>query len=803
MGCHGQNLSAISRFPLVALVGCLWAGPAPGQVTLPGGRRLDQVDFERHVMGVLGRAGCNAASCHGSFQGKGGFRLSLFGHEPGKDHLAVAREAMGRRVNPADPDRSLLLLKPTGQVRHGGGVRFATGSWEYRVLRGWIAGGAARNRGAGQVAVLSLSEDEVAFARAGEERPVKVTARYPDGGREDVTPFCDFRTNDDAVAVVSNLGLVKALRPGSTAVVVTYLGNVRPLRVLVPAASPPGFRYPDVPERNYIDREVFARLRRLNVVPSELCGDSEFLRRVTIDTIGQLPSPAEVRAFAADKSALKRERKIDELLAHPLHAALWATKLCDVTGNDTRSLDRPYPLQPRASQAWHDWFRKRILENVPYDEIVRGVLCATSREGQTPEAWMKQVRTIDEQFVWGHDSDYAGRKTLDLYWRRRGPVTSEDWGERTAAAFLGIRLECARCHKHPFDRWTQADYRSYANVFGAVAVGSSPESATLIAAENAERRKGLDLNREFHQVREVFVAAEPKLLRDPDTGRPLPARAPGGPEIPFEKGKDPREELFRWFRRPDNPYFARSFVNRVWGHYFAVGIVQPVDDFSLANPPSNPRLLDALARDFVASKFDIRHLERAVLNSRAYQLSSKANASNRDDKVNFARGYLRPMMAEVVLDVLNSALGTKERWGQEARRGARAIEVGASDLSPFLLDNSMYALRRFGRPRRSTACDCERVTAPSVAQKLFLMTDPGVLRKLGHPAGRLQRLLLEEKKTDDEVLEELFLATLSRWPSAEERRAFREHRLKVPDRRALFTDTLWALINTREFILNH
>jgi hypothetical protein len=284
---------------------------------------------------------------------------------------------------------------------------------------------------------------------------------------------------------------------------------------------------------------------------------------------------------------------------------------------------------------------------------------------------------------------------------------------------------------------------------------------------------------------------------------PLPPRAPGGPEIPFEKGKDMREALFAWLRRPDNPFFARNFVNRVWGHYLGVGIVQPVDDFSLANPPSNEKLLDALAKDFVASKFDIRHVERVILNSRAYQLSSKANATNRDDKVNFARGYLRPMMAEVVLDVLNSALGTRERWGTEARRGARAIEVGPSELSPFMIDDTMYALRRFGRPPRTTACDCERVTAPSVAQKLYLMTDPVLLRKLDHPAGRLRRLLLDEKRADEEVLEELFLAALSRCPSADERRAFREHRLKAPDRRAAFTDTLWALINTREFILNH
>jgi hypothetical protein len=789
----------------VALVALLAGVPAATaeEVALPGGRKLGKADFERHVMGVFGRAGCNAAACHGSFKGKGGLRLSLFGSEPDKDFQAVAREALGRLIDADNPEESLLLLKPTGQVPHGGGVRFAKDSWEYRVLRAWIGRGAPRDKGSGQVARLVPDPPEIAFPKAREERQLKVSARYADGSEEDVTAFCTFRTNDDAVAEVSDLGLVRGLRPGSTAVIVSYLGNVRPVPVVVPAESPPGFTYPQVPQHNYVDREVFARLRLLNVVPSDLAGDEEFLRRVTIDTIGRLPSPDEVRAFLADKDPDKRAKKIDGLLAHPLHAALWATKFCDITGNDTLSLDRPFSLQPRASHAWHDWFRKRVHENVPYDEVVRGVLCATSREGQEPEAWMKQVRKIDEQFLWGHDSDYAERKTLDLYWRRREPVSSEQWGERTAAAFLGIRLECAQCHKHPFDRWTQADYRAYANVFGAVAVGRSPEAAGLIAAENAERQKVIDRTVQLHEVREVFLAAEPKVLAHPDTGRPLPAKAPGGPEIPFEKGKDMREALFAWLRRPDNPYFARAFVNRVWGHYFGVGIVQPVDDFSLANPPSNERLLGALARDFVESKFDIRHMERVILNSRAYQLSSRTNETNKLDRVNYAHSYVRPMMAEVVIDVLNSALGTQERWGWGAKPGAQAIELGTSDggLSP-LGENIVYALRRFGRPRRSSACDCQRVTAPSVAQELFLMTDPGLLQKFDDRAGRLQTLLAGPM-TDEEVLEELFLGALSRRPTADERQAFRDYRHKASDRRAAFTDALWALINTREFLLNH
>jgi hypothetical protein len=797
----------MSRVFLVALLGCLAATPASAEVLLPAGRRLERVDFERHVMGLFGRAGCNAAACHGSFKGKGGFRLSLFGYEPDKDFLAVTQQASGR-IDRDHPDDSLLLLKPTGQVSHGGKVRFAKDSWQYQVLRDWIAQEASWKKGSGQVARLIPTPPEIAFAKLGQEQPVKVRARFADDSEEDVTAFCDFRTNDDAVAEVTSAGMVKSLRPGSTAIVVSYRGNVQAVAVLVPIVLPAGVKYPEVSQRTYVDREVFARLRQLNMIPSELCNDWEFLRRLSIDTIGRLPSPDEVRHFLADKDPKKRDKKIDELLGHSLHAALWATKFCDITGNDASSMDVPAALMNRYSQAWHDWFRKRVQENMPYDEIVHGVLCATSREGQEPESWMKQVRKIDDQLFWSHDCDYVERKTLDLYWRRRQPVTAEQWGERTAAAFLGVRLECAHCHKHPFDRWTQADYRAYANVFGAVAVGQSPEAAKLIAAENAQRRKKINkrltglVGEQFYPVRELFLTAHPKVLRHPDTGQPLPAKAPGGPEIPFEKGKDMREVLFGWLRRPDNPYFARAFVNRIWGHYFGIGIVQPVDDFSPANPPSNERLLDALAKDFIDSKFDIRHLERVILTSRVYQLSSKTNATNKPDKVNFAHSYVRPMMAEVVLDVLNSALGIKERWGQQMKRGSQAVEVGPSSLTFQANDGPIAMMRRFGRPLRTSACDCQRVTAPSLVQKLFLMSNPGLLDKINDPTGRLPRLLSGDK-SDDEVLDELFLATLSRWPAASERQAFREHRRKVPDRRTVFTDTMWALLNTREFFLNH
>jgi hypothetical protein len=391
-------------------------------------------------------------------------------------------------------------------------------------------------------------------------------------------------------------------------------------------------------------------------------------------------------------------------------------------------------------------------------------------------------------------------------------VPPDQWGQKAAAAFLGIRLECAECHKHPFDRWTQVDYRAFANLFTRVAVGASPETAKVLREYNQERVKNSDAkNRnQVIQIRELYVGGPPAagrgqqarlagLLRHPDTNVPLKPKALGGPELAMASNQDPRAALHEWLRDPKNPYFARSFVNRVWGHYFGVGIVHPVDDFSLANPPSNPRLLDALAEAFIESKYDIRHLERMILNTRAYQLSSVTNETNKLDKNNYSRAYVRPLMAEVVIDMINTALGVEERFGAEVPNGAHAIEVGASRLQNAQL---AYAFRIFGKPPRTTACDCERGMEPGLIQKLYLLADPAVQTKVTAPRGRL-RTVLARYADDNAALEELFLATVTRLPNETEREAFLAHRQAQPNREAAFADVLWALVNTTEFILNH
>ncbi|HVS35322.1 MAG TPA: DUF1549 and DUF1553 domain-containing protein, partial [Gemmataceae bacterium] len=577
--------------------------------------------------------------------------------------------------------------------------------------------------------------------------------------------------------------------------------------VLAPLEMPPGFHYPDVPQVNYVDREVFAKLRRLNITPSDLCSDNEFLRRVMIDTVGSLPSARDVRDFVADKRPDKQARKIDELLADPRHASLWATKFCDITGDNTDLLENPQQRRAKLSQMWHDWFEKRLAENMPYDQIVRGVLCATSRDKLSPEDYLKQYKELEADADKGWTNTYAEKPTLDLFWRRQQNVTVDVWGEKTAAAFLGVRVECAQCHKHPFDRWTQTDYRAYANIFTAVSFGISPTAKQVFDAENADRKAQNDKDKKnlLQPVREIFIgqAATGKrgnggALPNPDTGRPLAPKALGGPEIEVKDGEDPREVLFQWMDAPNNPFFARAFVNRVWGHYFGVGIVDPVDNFSLANPPSNPKLLDALAQDFIANRYDLRKLERTILNSHTYQLSSSVNATNKLDRINYSHSYLRPMMAEVMVDVLDDAVGVKEKFGNDGPPDCRAIDIGASRVQ----GSEALAFRVFGRPVRASTCDCDRSSDPALTQTLFLMADDQLYARINQQDNRLKQILAEHKD-DNEALDEMFLGALARVPTEKERAKFASYRESHKDRRAAFGDALWALVNTREFRLNH
>lgn len=797
---HTQRMSRFMVILGLSLAGMALSTAADAAVKVPG-NTVENVDFERHVMGLFGRQGCNSGSCHGSFQGKGGFRLSLFGYEPKLDYYGL-KDQSARRINMNDAEGSLLLLKSTGQVQHGGAVRFTPESWQHEIIKTWIDQGAKWIPGSGDTDKVTVTPSEQAFTKMGQKVQLKVMAKFKDGTQEDVTAFSDFRVNDDAVAEVSKQGEVVAVGPGTTAVIVTYRSQVMAVQVLSPANLPQGAVFPKTSSVNYIDDIVFERLKKLNMIPADLSTDTEFVRRIYIDTLGRLPSPEEVKTFLNDKSANKRAKLIDRLLDDPMHAALWATKFCDITGNDTVGLEQPQNLKPKRSQMWHEWFKKRIHENMPYHQIVKGILTATSRDGKAPEKWAEQEYKVLDEAIKGYDfSDYAQRDSLDLFWRKQQKVPNELWGEKVAAAFMGVRLECAQCHKHPFDRWSQEEYRSFANIFGQVSFGTSNETKQAITDFNKKlNMDGKKNNNQIAQLKEVFLLAKPAgLMTHPDTGKVLNPRALGGPELDAKPGEDLRAKLFDYLTQPDNPYFAPSFVNRVWGQYLGVGIVHPIDDFSIANPPTNPKLLNALAQDFIKHKYDIKHIERMILNSRVYQLSSKSNETNKLDKNCFSRSYIRPMMAEVVLDVINSALEANENWGPNIKPGIRAIELGPSFVQQPAAQN---VLKLWGRPPRTSACDCERSMDPGLPNKLYMMTDPALLAKISAPSGRLGKLL-KTKMTDDDILDELVLATLSRFPTATERQAFHGYLQKAANRQSAFADVTWALLNTKEFIFNH
>jgi len=542
-------------------------------------------------------------------------------------------------------------------------------------------------------------------------------------------------------------------------------------------------------------------LAQLRLALSPPAADEEFLRRVTIDVCGTVPSPDEVRAFLADRDPQKRARKIDELLAHPRRAALWATRMCDITACNVNALGSPEELRPKWAKMWHDWLRRRFQENRPYDQIAKGILLATSRNGQPIECWIDQEVALLQEAHSGFGGSYAQRPSLDLFWRRTGPdgnVPVEDLAELTATAFLGARLHCARCHHHPYDRWTQADFAGFANIFARLEFGSSTELRTAMNQRLETRRKQREQGAqpsELPRLQEVFLGTGNRALVDAAAASNALPKAPGGPLL--ESAGDPREALLEWLVQRDNPFFARSFVNRIWAKYFGAGLVEPVDDFSAANPPRLPRLLDRLAGEFVDRGYDIAHIERLILTSDTYQRSSLPVGNNASDNHGLSRAPVRPLLAESLLDAVNSALETVEDFGKDAPPGSQAIELAPNRFSDSRI-NELF--RILGRGDRRSLCDCDRAAGPTIRQPILFMSDPRILQKIQN--GRLARLLAENK-SDEEVVTEFYLAILSRLPDAKEREFAIAHVASCVDRTVGLADLVWALINSREFQTNH
>ena len=745
-------------------------------------------EFTRHVMPLLSKLGCNMRACHGSFQGQNGFRLSLFGFEPDMDRKELLEvdeqsEGDGPRINLKKPRDSLFLIKPTSsEDAHGGGKRMGQESWQYRVFHEWIAAGATYDPTTSPKLVRFRTEPaEIVFGDTETESQIRSIAWFDDGTMEDVTSLTVFSSNDEGIATVSPGGKVSISRTGDTAIIARYSGGVTSTQVLVPAPDD-GTQPPLCLPHNEIDNLVMAKLRKLNIQPSQLCSDGDFIRRAHLDAIGRLPTAEEARNFLADRSPDKRRRLIDALLDRPEYATYWAMKFSDWTGNG-KYLSR-YAMA--SNWMWQDWVEEKLSRNVPYDELVYGFVCATSLEGRTREEFLAEVKEIRHKTSGRYqfdDGTYAKRKTNDLYWtnvERRNPDTLV---LQTANSFLGLRLECAQCHNHPFDRWTQRDFEQFKSFF-MLARYCDPETG-----EESPKGRGYGDESVEPGVGKRYAGIVKK----------VPPKLLGGQEIPFVEGDDPRIALWEWMRSSDNPYFAPAFVNRIWHHYFGVGIVDPPDDFNQGNPPSNPQLLDWLAAQFVKQQFDIKHVHRVILNSRTYQLSFAPNDSNRLDRKNFSHALPRRMPAEVLIDAVADVTGVPNDFGRVPRHRAvgqamTAVRYGGNRPG--------YAMKIFGRPDREKTCDCERSNEPSVAQALYLINDQDVLSRLDNADGRLPRLL--KSVTDDrEVITELYLAALSRFPSDEELDLHVSFVEQAADRDNEMKEILWTLLNVREFIFNH
>ncbi len=697
------------------------------------------VSFRNQVVPIFTKHGCNSGGCHGKATGQNGFKLSLLGFDSEFDYTALVKEARGRRIFPAAPAYSLILLKGAGEAPHGGGKRLTRGTPEYDILLRWIKQGTPRGTAKDPAVTRIEVYPKSAVVGRQSEQQVLVTAFYSDGTSQDVTREAQFKSNEPNIAGVDTDGLVHTDKaPGETAVMARYMGNVAVCHVSIPMFDALPATADALPRRNYIDDRVQAKWQKLKLLPSGLADDATFLRRAYLDCIGTLPTPAEVRSFLDDTDPAKRSKLIDQLLTRNEYADFWAVKWGDLLRNQRKGSKE----NQRGTFAFHAWIRNAFATNMPYDQFVRNIIAAQGTVDQHPPViWYRTVRNLTAQ-------------TND-----------------TAQLFLGMRINCAQCHHHPYEKWSQDDYYSFQAFFARMG-----------------RKAG-----ETQQEPAIFVQPGGS-VRNPATGKVMEPRGLDSPAVTIGEDEDPRQKLVDWMVAADNPFFARAISNRLWAHFMGRGLVDPVDDMRVTNPPSNPELLDALAKDFIAQKFDLKHLIRTIMNSTAYQLSSEPRPENVHDQQNYARAYPRRLTAEVMLDALSHATAVPENF-PGVPKGMRAIQLPDESVPSYFLEV-------FGRPTRETACECERPREANLAQALQMLNSTDVQSKVSNPAGRLAALL-KAKKTDTEIIEELYLTCFARKARLAEVQTALSYIGEQPERKAALEDLRWALLNTKEFLFNH
>jgi len=759
-GCHYQSLDpdvvTVSSTGLVRAVGHgstivhVVTGESQVEVSV---RVEDQVHvpvrFLNDVVPVMTKFGCNAGGCHGKSTGQNGFKLSLLGFDASRDYETLVYASRGRRISLAAPDQSLLLLKATGGVPHGGGKRLDVDSDDYRVLRQWIADGAQPPSPSDPVLERIVVQPGSRTLLPDSQQQLIVTACFSDGQFRDVTRQTVYISNEPEIAEVGSSGLVRtASRSGVFAIMARFGEQIEVFHGSVPFSTEPTGPIQPASQLTEMDDYLIQQWQRLNIRPSAEVDDAAFLRRASLDICGTLPTVDEVSQYVEDDRSDKRERWIDQLLARPEYASYFTLKWADILQN--RGGGYSTSQQRAGTTLFANWICDSIATNKPYDEFVAEILTASgSQREHAPTVWYRTVRTTPE------------------------------YVESVAQAFLGVRVQCAQCHHHPFERWSQADYYGLAAVFARIG------------------RKGGFADAEVPTEEIIFLKDSGEVLH-PRTGQIMRPKPLGGSEFDVHRFVDPRRDLARWMVDPRNRYLARTMVNRMWGHFFGRGIIHPIDDARSTNPATNPDLLAALTDDFISSGYDVKQLLRVLCNSYAYRLSSLPNDTNRDDAQNFARFYPRRLSAEVLLDAISQVLEVPTQFPGgpgEFPSGTRAIELPDENVAVHFLDV-------FGRPDRTSACECERNALPALGQALELVNSAEIQRKLMDENGYVARLTVSERSSAD-VVKEIFVRTLARPPRPEEQVAAVEFLDSEADPAQAYRSLLWSLIATSEFLFNH
>jgi hypothetical protein len=694
------------------------------------------VSFQNEILAALTKSGCNMGACHGSPSGKGGFRLSLRGYDPNVDLVTLRGEFFNRRSSVLSPDESLLLRKPLMEVAHGGGRRLTPGDASHRVLQQWISGGMPLDpAGTATLDRIELLPRPRVLRDGADRQQLVVTGFFSDGTSRDITALTSFDTSDEAIAPVSAAGVVSRTGRGEATLLARYLDKMATTQITF-LTERPGFQWPNPPTETEIDRLVFARLQQLQIAPSELCSDSEFLRRATLDLTGRLPTLEETNAFQAESQTSRRMAVVDRLLASDDHAWFWSLKWADLLRCNSKR------LTTSGVHKFRRWLFDVVRDDMPLDQFARDLLTATGSTQQNPAA---------------------------AYWKASRDEI--DACETTAQLFLGIRIQCARCHNHPFEKWTQDDYYGLAAAFHRV----------------GRKDTGLP-DDEF-----IFVKAGGEVTQ-PRTGQTMKVRLLLQGDVDVPADQDRRVVFAEWLTKPDNPFFAKSLTNRIWGHLLGRGLVDPVDDFRDSNPPSHPELLQYLAGELTRNGYSARHVIRSIMSSRVYQLSAQRNDTNADDETYFSHATTRMLTAEQLLDSICTVTGQPEDFpGMPS--GTRAIDL----MEP---PEGHKFLQVFGQPQRELPCECERSTDSNLSQALQLINGPTVHNKLRSESGHLQKWMTEGL-SDADIVNRLYLTALSRQAHESELRIAVQHITGSTDRRTAIEDVAWAIINSKEFLFQH